>query len=107
MSIGPLSSVLGGAAGAPLAQSAGSDIERTQHDAAAQGRQRAAAARADSAEGITQADGQDLETNDRDADGRRAWEIGPNNRRTSARDSAPAATQQIAEPAPGSLDLTG
>lgn len=73
MSVGPLG-VVGGVAGAPLAQTRSSDLERLQHDTVFQQRQVQADQRAESAAGIGLTDGQDNETSDRDADGRRLWE---------------------------------
>jgi hypothetical protein len=75
MSIGPLAGLAGSVAGSPLAQTKGSEIERAQHETANQQRRVANDLRADSAAGIGQTDGDSHETNDRDADGRRLWEI--------------------------------
>lgn len=74
MSVGPLGGIASSAAGSPLAQSKGSDVERAQQDAANQARRTAADQKAENAAGIGEADGEDHETADRDADGRRLWE---------------------------------
>ncbi len=74
MSIGPLAGLAANAAGAPLAQAKGSDVERAQHDAANQQRVVQSDRKADDAAGIGAADGEDHETAERDADGRRLWE---------------------------------
>lgn len=77
MSVGPLGGIAAGAAGSPLAQAKGSDVERTQHDTANQQRSVQADQKAESAAGIGEADGEDHETAERDADGRRLWEAPP------------------------------
>ena len=77
MSVGPLTGLIGSLAGTPMAQSKGAEVERAQQDAAAQERRAASDQKADSASGIGQADGQDHETAERDADGRRLWERRP------------------------------
>ena len=74
MSLGPLGGVTASAAGAPLAQTTGSDIEKAQQDAGGQTRRVQADQKADNASGIGEADGEDHETAERDADGRRLWE---------------------------------
>ncbi len=74
MSIGPAGGIIGSAAGSPLAQSKGSDTERAQQDAAGQLRRVASEQKAESAAGIAETDGEDHQTAERDADGRRLWE---------------------------------
>ena len=76
MSVGPMGMV-GSTAGSPLAQSQGSDVNRAQQDAASQTRQTQMSEKAENASGVGQTE-QDEEAADRDADGRRPWEIGPN-----------------------------
>jgi hypothetical protein len=75
MSVGPLG-IVGGAAGSPAAQSQGSDVNRAQQDTASQTRQTQMSEKAEHASGVGQTE-QDEEATDRDADGRRPWEIGP------------------------------
>lgn len=109
MSIAPLTGVYTSAAGTPLAQIVGADVERVRQETIHQQRQLASKERADQAAGIAAADGDDLETNERDADGRRAWEIA-RSRGRSADDRGSAASWQYADPAderPPSLDLRG
>ena len=77
MSVGPMSGLPAAAAGSPLAQSKGSDVERTQQDSAAQQRRVQTDQKAESAAGIGEADGEDHATGERDADGRRLWEKTP------------------------------
>ena len=74
MSLGPLGGIGGSAAGSPLAQVKGSDVERAQQDATSQQRRVQADQKAENAAGIGEADGEDHETTERDADGRRLWE---------------------------------
>jgi hypothetical protein len=80
MSIGSSSGVAASASGSQLAQTAGSNVERAQQDTAAHERHRAADEQADAAAGVAETDANDLETHDRDADGRRLWEIDPSRR---------------------------
>jgi len=72
MSMGPLG-IAGSIAGSPLAQTAGTDRDRSAQDVASQSRQVKASEKAEAAEGIGQTE-EDTETSDRDADGRRLWE---------------------------------
>ena len=74
MSVGPTGGIAGSVAGSPLAQSKSSDVERTGQDVANQQRRIQADQKAESAAGIGQTDGEDHETAERDADGRRLWE---------------------------------
>ena len=75
MSVGPMGMV-GSTAGAPLAQSQGSDVDRAQQDTASQARQTQMSETAEQAAGVGHTE-QDEEATDRDADGRRPWELGP------------------------------
>lgn len=75
MSVGPMG-MAGSAAGAPLAQGKGSDVNRSQQDTGEQNRQTQAAEKAEKAAGIGETE-QDQEASDRDADGRRLWEHVP------------------------------
>lgn len=63
----------GSAAGAPLAQSRGAENARAA-EAGAQERRIAQDVKASDAAGIGQTDGEDHESSERDADGRRMWE---------------------------------
>jgi hypothetical protein len=77
MSVGPLGGWAGSVAGVPLAQTKGSEIERAQQDVANQQRHVQNDLRAEDAAGIGEADGEDHESAERDADGRRSWEESP------------------------------
>jgi hypothetical protein len=99
------------AAGTSLAQTKGSDIQRGQQDSSVQQRRVFGEVRADSAAGIGETDGQDHQTADRDADGRRIWE-----KPTKAQAGGAAADDaaEIAQPSKdpngqsgGQLDLSG
>lgn len=76
MTMLPLGGLVGSAAGAPLSQTAGSEVERTQKDALAQQRQVENEYQAERAAGIGETD-EDRESSERDADGRRLWEAPP------------------------------
>jgi len=74
MSVGPMGGILGSAAGAPQAQSRGSEADRAGQDQGAHERRVDVERSADKASGIGQTD-EDQETSERDADGRRLWEV--------------------------------
>jgi hypothetical protein len=65
------------AAGSPLSQGKGAEIERTQQDEGNQQRRIEADQKAENASGIGEADGEDHETAERDANGRRLWGESP------------------------------
>jgi hypothetical protein len=100
MTMMPLTGLAGSAAGAPLSQASGSDVERSQKDALAQGRQSDATEKAERAAGIGQTD-QDQESSERDADGRRPWEAPPK------RDKVDAAAEPADAPLRQSKDASG
>ncbi len=72
MSIGP-TGIIGSAAGSPIAQASGSEVERAKQDASDQQRRVATDKKAESAAGIGQTE-EDQQASERDADGRRLWE---------------------------------
>ncbi len=74
MSVGPMGGIAGSAAGAPLAQTKGSEAERAQKETAGAERKAATDKTAESAAGVGETK-EDQESSDRDADGRRLWEI--------------------------------
>lgn len=61
-------------AGAPLAATKGSEIERSLHASSNKDRQVQGDKKAADAAGVGSTDGQDHQTEQRDADGRRLWE---------------------------------
>ena len=77
MSIGPMHPIVQSAAGSPLAQTQGADKERAEQSTSVQSRQKDAELKAEKAAGIGETDGNDHEAHDRDADGRRIWELPP------------------------------
>jgi len=108
MSMGPLG-IAGSAAGAPLAQAKGTDVERAQQDTTHQQRQVATDQKAENAAGIAAAD-EDQEASDRDADGRRLWEQGADKPDETAEGDAAREARQSKDPTGQSgttLDLTG
>lgn len=105
MSIGPLQ-ITASAAGSPLAQTKGADAERAQKAVGAQRRQVYHEEQAEAAAGVGEPDGEDHDTHDRTADGRRPWEDHPEPERSAAKPSV----RQSKDPSQQSgnlLDLTG
>ncbi len=101
MSVGPLAGLAGSVAGTPLAQTKGPEVERAQQDLRNQQRRVQNDLRAENAAGIGEADGEDHETAERDADGRRFWEESPGQK------TAPPPNPEAAAGEPRSKDSTG
>jgi hypothetical protein len=74
MSIGPMGGLAGSAAGSPLSLAGGTEVDRARQDAVAAERRVQADQKAENAAGIGETDGENHETEERDADGRRLWE---------------------------------
>lgn len=74
MNIGAMSGLIASAAGTPLAQAKGSETDRARQEAAGQERRVQTDRQAEMAAGIGETDGEDHQTAERDADGRRLWE---------------------------------
>lgn len=110
MSIGPLG-FLSSAAATPAAQSRSSDVERATRDATIQQRQAQSDAKAEAAAGIGQADGEEHQTAERDADGRRLWEEAAGKRQDSSAPATDPGEQRQSKDTTGDagnrLDLTG
>ena len=109
MSMVPLGGIASSAAGVPLSQTSGSETERAQKDSNAQNRQVDSSQRAEMAAGIGRTE-QDQESSERDADGRRLWELPGKARRESGGDVSDASTRQSKDATGQSgtkLDLTG
>ena len=109
MSIGPMSPIAGSVAGTSLAQTRGSELDRAQQDSAARELLARSRQKAEMAAGISQADGDDHETAQRDADGRRLWEFP---QRPGAEDAVDGDVRcpQVQDPtgqSGGMLDLSG
>jgi hypothetical protein len=75
MSIGPGAPILSGAPAAPLAQTRGKELDRQAELSAQQAHRLAGERAAELASGIGETDGQNHHATERDADGRRPWEI--------------------------------
>ncbi len=111
MSVGPLGGVVGSAAGTASAQAKGSDADRAAQDVAVQQRHSAGDARAADAAGIAATEGEDKNTADRDADGRRFWEEPPkpggDSSATQNRPASPRQSKDATGQSGQQLDLTG
>jgi len=111
MNVGPMSGMLGSAAGAPLSQTKGSETERAQKDAVARQRQADSDKKAEKASGVGETT-EDQGVSERDADGRRLWEQ-PGKGEETAEDPNAATSEpprQAKDPSGSSgnsLDLTG
>jgi hypothetical protein len=109
MSVGSLG-MISSSVSTQLAQSQGSDVNRTQQETASQARVVQAIERAEQAGGIGHTE-QEQEATDRDADGRRPWEITGQKPEDGAPDPAlDAGPRQSKDPAGLSgrqLDLSG
>jgi len=108
MSIGPLEHA-GIAAGVPLALSKGSELQRAAHESAHHARQVEAGRKAQDAAGIGATEGDENETSDRDADGRRLWDdsIGSATRSINAVDPVGSGTKDPTGQSGTQLDLAG
>jgi hypothetical protein len=107
MSIGSLSGVAAGIAGAPLAQTKGAELERAPQEVGGQQLRAEGAQKAEAAAGIGEADGEEHAANERDADGRRPWQAPV---RKAVEAAPPAAAPLPKDPSGQSgslLDLTG
>lgn len=109
MSVGPLTGLISSVAGSPLAQTKGAEIERSHQDASSQTRRVESAQRSESAAGIGETDGQEHETAERDADGRRLWE--KTDRKAAEGDDSPPGKPRQSKDTTGQsgtqLDLCG
>lgn len=102
----PNSGIIGSAAGAPLSQTKGSEIEKNQKDSNTVQRQEKNDKKASDAAGVGQTE-QDQESSDRDADGRRFWERSSHTGGEREQEEQP---RQVKDPKGNcgtSLDLTG
>lgn len=112
MSVGPMGGIAASAAGSPLAQTKGSESQRAQQDAGSQQRRIESDKKAESAAGIGETNGEDHQTEQRDADGRRLWEhSGEEKAEETAEADAGPPQQQRSKDASGEsgnlLDLSG
>ena len=106
--VGPMGGILGSAAGAPMAQKGGAEAERASQDAGSQQRKVATDKKAQDAAGVGKTDG-DHEAGDRDADGRRLWEQGPEvgDAEAEAEKAPERKSKSVDDDAGNSLDLSG
>jgi hypothetical protein len=109
MNIGITTGAFGSAAGAPLAQTAGTETERSQKDSSVRERRADTQAKSERAAGIGTTE-QDQGADERDADGRRMWEETGKKKdsETEAESSEPERRAKDPTGQSGSaLDLTG
>ncbi len=108
MSVGP-TGFIGSFAGTPMSQSKGSDVERAKAERANQQRQVSSEQSAEKASGIGATD-EDQATGDRDADGRRLWEIdenAPNPENKDSEEDPPPQSRDASGDSGSKLDLSG
>jgi hypothetical protein len=108
MNVGATTGPITSAAGAPLSQTAGSETERTQKETAVRERLADGQNKSEKASGIGTTD-EDQQTDERDADGRRPWEIAAK-KKPDAADSASGPDRRAKDPtgmSGNALDLTG
>ena len=109
MSIGPMGFV-SFVAGAPLAASKGSEVERSLHASSDKDRQVQGDKKASDAAGIGSTDGEDHQAEERDADGRRLWEAPtaeqPAEEGTETDSPAPHASKDASGDSGHQLDLS-
>jgi hypothetical protein len=109
MSVGSLG-FFGSIAATPAAQR-GADTDRAQQDTVRQQGEAKSDLQAEKAAGIGETDGDEHDTNERDADGRRPWEIGARSKKDDAAQNAEAPPPRQSKDATGEtggqLDLTG
>lgn len=102
----PNSGIIGSAAGAPLSQTKGSEIEKNQKDANAAQRQEKNDKKASDAAGVGQTE-EDQGSTDRDADGRRFWERSARTEQDAEQQEQPRQVKDPQGNRGSSLDLTG
>jgi hypothetical protein len=112
MNFGISSGLPASIAGIPIAQNGSGEVDRARSETAAQRRTAANDAKAEKAAGIGETDGNDHEVDERDADGRRAWEIGHAGQRKKSNetpDANPTDRQgrDLSGDSGSQLDLTG
>ncbi len=111
MNLMPIPPVLVGAAGAPSAQTKGSEVDRAGQESAVQQRQVQGEVQAEMASGIGTTEEDSGASADRDADGRRLWEAPLQNGQKKQTDQGPGTGQRVSRDASGQcgtqLDLSG
>lgn len=76
MNIHPIP-IVASAAGTPLSQTKGAEVDRVEEEFGAQRRQVEHDRKAEAAAGVGEPDGEDHQTGQRDGDGRRPWQQQP------------------------------
>ena len=107
MSIGGYGGILPSAAGTQLAQTGGTERDRVQQEANSQARKTDSQIKLEKAASIGETDGDNHETEDRDADGRQAWQ---RQGRGGGSDGETEETPHVKDPhgeSGGLLDLSG
>ncbi len=110
MSVGPMTGIAAGAAGTPLSQTKGTDAERAAQEAGASQHAARGQLKAESAAGVGEADGQEHQSDDRDANGRVPWRIRRVAKDAPADEDAPSAPSPPKDPggaAGNLLDVSG
>lgn len=110
MNVSATTGAFASAAGAPLSQLAGAETERASKDSSVHQRHAKSDAKSEAAAGIGETE-QDQGASERDADGRRLWELPPEAARDATEEPAtPVEHHQVKDPtgiAGNALDLTG
>ncbi|MCS7239055.1 MAG: hypothetical protein NZ899_12420 [Thermoguttaceae bacterium] len=108
MSIGPGIVGLAGLAGAPFAQTKGKEVDRSAEATAQEAHRLQSERMAERASGVGQTDGEDHHAQERDADGRRPWEIPERpHRAESSQSQSPQSPRDPTGKLGQLLDLTG
>ena len=102
MSVGP-TNMASSLAATPLAQTTGADVDRTTHERTNQTQKSKADQKAANVAGVGETE-QDSGVSDRDADGRRVWELGDD---SNENDEAEQEQSSADKDAPKSKDATG
>jgi hypothetical protein len=109
MSVGSLG-IFGSVAATPAAQR-GADVDRVQQDTVRQHGETKSEVQVEKAAGIGETDGDEHGANERDADGRRPWEIAGRAKKADADQNAGLPPPRQSKDAPGvtggQLDMTG
>jgi hypothetical protein len=111
MNLTPIPPIVVGAAGAPLAQTKGSELDRATQESAAQQRQVQGEVKAEMAAGIGTTEEDSGASADRDADGRRPWEAAAQSPDKQQQADPTASGPRVSRDASGQcgrqLDLSG
>jgi hypothetical protein len=102
-----MAGLAGSVAATSLAQTMGSEVDRAQQATGNQDRRVRNEQRAESAAGIGEADGDDHQTDQRDADGRRPWEMPERAASPSEPSSGPRMSKDASHQSGNLIDLTG